>query len=114
MKLNPATILTILSILVILVTASKWWIDTKVEKEVADKIGPLVSDVSNIAHEVRTNGGKSIKDQVTTIDSDVKIMKNDIVTLKEHNERAQSDRDSMADKLDRMYEMMLHYLTKNG
>ena len=112
--MNPATILTILSILAILVSSSKWWIDTKVEKEVAEKIGPLIEDVSHIAHEVKTNGGLSIKDQVTRIDSDVKVMKNEITTLNSYNQRAQDDRDNMADKLDRMYEMMLHYLTKNG
>jgi len=106
-------ILTILSILAILVTTSKWWIDTKVEKEVNKKIAPFAQNVEYIAQEVKTNGGESIKDQITRTESGLKDLKSDVNTLRIQNDENKRDHDSMSGKLDDMYKIMLDYVSRN-
>jgi preprotein translocase subunit SecF len=105
-------ILTILSILAILVTTTKWWIDTKVEKEVSSKIAPFAQNVEDIAHEVKTNGGESIKDQITRTESGLKDLKTDVNTLKIQNDDNKRDHDIMSSKLDEMYKIMLEYISR--
>lgn len=59
-----------------------------------------------IKHELQPNGGSSMKDQVNR-------MELDITALKDQNEDGERFHTRMDDKLDRLMEMFISYISKN-
>lgn len=84
--------LTILSILAIVVTTVRWYIDFKVQ--------PIVEAVEDIRKETKTNGGTSMRDEIKQI--------------KLQQEDAREKRKATSDKLDHMYDLLLEYISKNS
>jgi hypothetical protein len=84
--------LTILSILAIVVTTVRWYIDFKVQ--------PIVEAVEDIRKETKTNGGTSMRDEIKQI--------------KLQQEDAREKRKATSDKLDHMYDLLIEYISKNS
>lgn len=84
--------LTILSILAIVVTTVRWYIDFKVQ--------PIVEAVEDIRKETKTNGGTSMRDEIKQI--------------KLQQEDAREKRKATSDKLDHMYDILIEYIAKNS
>jgi hypothetical protein len=84
--------LTILSILGIVITAVRWYIDFKVQ--------PIIDAVEDIRSETKTNGGSSMRDEIKFI--------------KLEQERSAKTRAAYNDKLDHMYEILITYISKNS
>jgi hypothetical protein len=84
--------LTILSILAIVVTTVRWYIDFKVQ--------PIIEAVEDIRSETKTNGGSSMRDEI----KDIKL----------EQENAREKRKATSDKLDHMYDLFIEYIAKNG
>ena len=84
--------LTILSILAIVVTTVRWYIDFKVQ--------PIVEAVEDIRKETKTNGGTSMRDEIKQI--------------KLQQEDAKEKRKATSDKLDHMYDLLIEYISKNS
>lgn len=84
--------LTILSILAIVVTTVRWYIDFKVQ--------PILEAVEDIRSETKTNGGSSMRDEIKQI--------------KLQQEDAREKRKATSDKLDHMYDLLLEYISKNS
>jgi hypothetical protein len=84
--------LTILSILGIVITSVRWYIDFKVQ--------PIVDAVEDIRKETKTNGGTSMRDEIKQI--------------KVEQERSAKTRLVYNDKLDHMYDILLEYISKNS
>jgi hypothetical protein len=84
--------LTILSILGIVITSVRWYIDFKVQ--------PIVDAVEDIRKETKTNGGTSMRDEIKQI--------------KVEQERSAKTRLAYNDKLDHMYDILLEYISKNS
>jgi hypothetical protein len=60
-----------------------------------------------IRHELKPNGGSSIKDQVTRLETDV-------IHLKEQNERGEQFHEKIDSKIDRLTEMFIGYISNNN
>ncbi len=84
--------LTILSILGIVITAVRWYIDFKVQ--------PIQEAVEDIRKETKTNGGTSMRDEIKQI--------------KIEQENARDKRKATSDKLDHMYDLLIDYIAKNS
>jgi hypothetical protein len=84
--------LTILSILAIVVTTVRWYIDFKVQ--------PILEAVEDIRSETKTNGGSSMRDEI----KDIKL----------EQENAREKRKATSDKLDHMYDLLIEYISKNS
>jgi hypothetical protein len=84
--------LTILSIIAIVVTTVRWYIDFKVQ--------PIIEAVEDIRKETKTNGGTSMRDEIKQI--------------KLQQEDAREKRKATSDKLDHMYDLLLEYISKNS
>jgi hypothetical protein len=59
-----------------------------------------------IRHELKPNGGSSIKDQVTRLETDV-------IHLKEQNERGEQFHEKLDLKIDRLTEMFIGYISNS-
>ena len=84
--------LTILSIIAIVVTTVRWYIDFKVQ--------PIIEAVEDIRKETKTNGGTSMRDEIKQI--------------KLQQEDAREKRKATSDKLDHMYDILIEYISKNS
>jgi hypothetical protein len=84
--------LTILSILAIVVTTVRWYIDFKVQ--------PIIEAIEDIRSETKTNGGSSMRDEIKQI--------------KLQQEDAKEKRKATSDKLDHMYDLLIEYISKNS
>jgi hypothetical protein len=84
-------ILTSLSILALVAGAVKWYINTQVD--------PLKNMVEDIQKETKTNGGSSMRDEIRSI--------------KSHNDEADILRREMNSKLDKMYLILLDHIARN-
>ncbi len=84
--------LTILSIIAIVVTTVRWYIDFKVQ--------PIIEAVEDIRKETKTNGGTSMRDEIKQI--------------KLQQEDAREKRKATSDKLDHMYDLLIEYIAKNS
>lgn len=82
--------LTILSILAIVVTTVRWYIDLKVK--------PIAEAVEDIRSETKTNGGSSMRDEIKAI--------------KKENEEAKELRKATSDKLDHLYDLFVDYVSR--
>ena len=84
-------IFTLLSSATMIVAAIRWFINSQIKE--------IKEEVKEIGHEIRPNGGGSIKDQVSRIE------KEQITQGESH--------DKMDKKLDHMYEILLEYITRS-
>ena len=82
--------LTILSILAIVVTTVRWYIDLKVK--------PIAEAVEDIRSETKTNGGSSMRDEIKAI--------------KKENQEAKELRKATSDKLDHLYDLFVDYVSR--
>ena len=82
--------LTILSILGIVVTTVRWYIDLKVK--------PIAEAVEDIRSETKTNGGSSMRDEIKAI--------------KKENEEAKELRKATSDKVDHLYDLFVDYVSR--
>lgn len=80
---------------VVVAGAVAWFIKVQM-KDVKRDISDLKEDIEHVASETRTNGGKSIKDQVNRLEDRT-------------NEADQLRRD-MNDKIDKMYMILIDYI----
>jgi hypothetical protein len=85
-------VLTSLSIVALLSSGVKWYIDTKFE--------PVKCAVEEIRAETKTNGGSSMRDEIKFI--------------KKEQEEAKILRKESNDKLNHMYDILLEYIAKNN
>ena len=61
----------------------------------------------DIKHELKPNGGSSLKDQVNRLE-------NNIHAMEKAQEEADALRKQMKSKIDHMYEVLLDYISKNN
>jgi hypothetical protein len=85
-------ILALLSIGAIIIGAIRWYIKIQVK--------PIAEAVEDIRKETKTNGGTSMRDEIKYI--------------KLEQENARDKRKATSDKLDRMYDILLEYVSKNS
>jgi hypothetical protein len=85
-------ILSLLSIGAIIVSSIRWYIKVQVK--------PIAEAVEDIRKETKTNGGTSMRDEIKYI--------------KLEQENARDKRKATSDKLDRMYDILLDYVSKNS
>jgi len=83
--------LTILSILGIVITSVRWYIDFKVQ--------PIIDAVEDIRSETKTNGGSSMRDEI----KDIKL----------EQVHAREKRKAQSEKIDHMYDLLLEYVSRN-
>lgn len=88
-------ILTTLSIIAIIASAVKWYIQTHL-KPMDIKIDELCESIADIRSETKTNGGSSMRDEIKMI--------------KTHQEEADYLRRQMDKKLDNMYNILIDYI----
>jgi len=86
-----ALILTILSIVALVAGGIKW-----LTKHYFDEIRA----------EFKPNGGTSMKDAITRLESDVSI-------LKDHMIKEEKEQDILSSKIDRMYETIIDFISNN-
>jgi len=86
-----ALILTILSIVALVAGGIKW-----LTKHYFDEIRA----------EFKPNGGTSMKDAITRLE-------NDIAILKDHMIKEEREQDIISSKVDRMYEIMIDFISNN-
>ena len=84
-------ILALLSIGAIIVGAIRWYIKVQVK--------PIIDAVEDIRAETKTNGGTSMRDEIKFI--------------KLEQERSAKTRAAYNDKLDKMYEILIDYISKS-
>lgn len=87
--------LTTLSIIAIIASAVKWYIQTHL-KPMDLKIDELCESIADIRSETKTNGGSSMRDEIKMI--------------KAHQEEADYLRRQMDKKLDNMYNILIDYI----
>jgi hypothetical protein len=85
-------IFTLLSSAAFVVTGIKWFINSQIKE--------LKAEIKEISHEIRPNGGGSIKDQVSRIE------------IEQINQGQAHDK--MDEKLDHMYEILLEYISRSN
>lgn len=85
-------IFTLLSSAALMIAGIKWFINSQIKE--------LREEVKEIGHEIRPNGGGSIKDQVSRIERE------------QINQG--SAHDKMDEKLDHMYEILLEYISRSN
>jgi hypothetical protein len=85
-------ILTSLSIVALVASIVKWYIQTQ--------ISPIKEAVEDIRKETKTNGGSSMRDEIKSI--------------KMHSLEADQMRRDMDKKLDKMYSILIDYISKNN
>lgn len=83
-------ILTLIGILSAITVAARWIIRHYLK---------------DVLHELKPNGGSSIKDQVNRLESDVK-------DLKKQNETGEIFHERLDNKLDKLTEMLISYISK--
>ena len=88
-------ILTTLSIIAIIASAVKWYIQTHL-KPMDIKIDELCESIADIRSETKSNGGSSMRDEIKMI--------------KTHQEEADYLRRQMDKKLDNMYNILIDYI----
>ena len=88
-------ILTTLSIIAIIASVVKWYIQTHL-KPMDIKIDELCESIADIRSETKTNGGSSMRDEIKMI--------------KTHQEEADYLRRQMDKKLDNMYNILIDYI----
>jgi prefoldin subunit 5 len=84
---------------VIIAGAIGWFIKIQM-KDVKKDICDLKKDVAEVSAETKTNGGKSIKDQINRLD--------------ERTNEADQMRRDMDKKLDKMYGILIDYISKSN
>ncbi len=84
--------LTILSILGIVITSVRWYIDFKVQ--------PIIDAVEDIRKETKTNGGSSMRDEI----KDIKL----------EQEHAREKRKAQSEKIDHMYDILIEYIARSS
>jgi hypothetical protein len=84
-------ILALLSIGAIIVSSIRWYIKVQVK--------PIAEAVEDIRAETKTNGGTSMRDEIKFI--------------KLEQERSAKTRAAYNDKLDKMYEILIDYISKS-
>jgi len=84
-------ILALLSIGAIIVGAIRWYIKVQIK--------PIAEAVEDIRAETKTNGGTSMRDEIKFI--------------KLEQERSAKTRAAYNDKLDKMYEILIDYISKS-
>jgi hypothetical protein len=62
--------------------------------------------LEEIRHELKPNGGSSIKDQVTRLESDIE-------QLKSQNERGEEFHEKIDSKIDKLTEMFVNYVSNH-
>jgi hypothetical protein len=73
---------------------------------VAFAAGSIKWLVKHYLNELRPNSGSSLKDQVGRLEKDV-------VILKEHMIREEKEQDDIKKKLDKMYDILLDFISNN-
>jgi len=84
-------ILTLLSISGIIVGGIRWYINMQIK--------PMAEAIEDIRAETKTNGGTSMRDEIKFI--------------KLEQERSAKTRLAYNDKLDKMYEILIDYISKS-
>ena len=84
-------ILALLSIGAIIVSSIRWYIRVQ--------INPIAEAIEDIRAETKTNGGTSMRDEIKFI--------------KLEQERSAKTRAAYNDKLDKMYEILIDYISKS-
>jgi hypothetical protein len=84
-------ILTLFSISAIILGGIRWYINIQVK--------PIAEAVDDIRKETKTNGGTSMRDEIKFI--------------KLEQERSAKTRAAYNDKLDKMYEILIDYISKS-
>ena len=84
-------ILALLSIGAIIVSSIRWYIKVQVK--------PMAEAIEDIRAETKTNGGTSMRDEIKFI--------------KLEQERSAKTRAAYNDKLDKMYEILIDYISKS-
>ena len=85
-------ILTLFSISAIILGGIRWYINIQVK--------PIAEAVEDIRKETKTNGGTSMRDEIKFI--------------KLEQERSAKTRAAYNDKLDKMYDILINYISKNS
>lgn len=91
--------LTSLSIVALVAGAVKWYINTQ-QKPMNDKVQELCEAIDDIRKETKTNGGSSMRDEIKMI--------------KAHQEEADFLRRQMDKKLDKMYNILIDYVSSKN
>jgi hypothetical protein len=84
-------ILALLSIGAIIVSSIRWYIKVQIK--------PIAEAIEDIRAETKTNGGTSMRDEIKFI--------------KLEQERSAKTRAAYNDKLDKMYEILIDYISKS-
>jgi hypothetical protein len=84
-------ILALLSIGAIIVSSIRWYIRVQIK--------PIAEAIEDIRAETKTNGGTSMRDEIKFI--------------KLEQERSAKTRAAYNDKLDKMYEILIDYISKS-
>ena len=84
-------ILALLSIGAIIVSSIRWYIKVQIK--------PIAEAIEDIRAETKTNGGTSMRDEIKFI--------------KLEQERSSKTRLAYNDKLDKMYEILIDYISKS-
>ena len=63
--------------------------------------------LKDIVHELKPNGGSSIKDQVNRLEQD-------IVSLKDQNVKGEEYHEKLDSKIDRLTEMFINYISNQS
>jgi hypothetical protein len=84
-------ILALLSIGAIIVSSIRWYIRVQIK--------PIAEAIEDIRSETKTNGGTSMRDEIKFI--------------KLEQERSAKTRAAYNDKLDKMYEILIDYISKS-
>lgn len=90
--------LTTLSIVALVAGAVKWYISTQM-KPMESKIDVLVEALEDVRKETKTNGGASMRDEIKSI--------------KMHQEHEQAVRKETNEKVNHMYEILIEYIKDN-
>jgi hypothetical protein len=85
-------ILALLSIGAIIVSSIRWYIKVQIK--------PIAEAIEDIRAETKTNGGTSMRDEIKFI--------------KLEQERSAKTRAAYNDKLDKMYDILINYISKNS
>jgi hypothetical protein len=95
-------IFTLLSSAALMIGGIKWFINSQIKE--------LKAEIKEIGHEIRPNGGQSIKDQVSRIELQQNQQHN---AMSDRIDEADIIRRDMDKKLDKMYSILIEYIAKN-
>ena len=70
-------------------------------------------ELEDIRHELKPNGGSSIKDQVTRLENDIKSLKKDQKSLEEAHKETHESLKEQGANITKIYDTLLAYVTRN-